>query len=97
MCRFVIYVVFCVLLCALVSSSILQWNVAQSALLLSWQIGHGAGEGGGDEAHSGQRARACSAELLIAQRGAAEPVIQPDKCNMELQSSICKFRLPLAE
>lgn len=60
-----------VLLCAFVSSSILRWNAAQSELLLSCQIGHGAGEGGGDMAHSGQRARACSMELETAPCGAA--------------------------
>lgn len=87
----------CVLLCVLVSSSILQWNVAPSALLLSWQIGHSAGEGGGDYAHSGQHARACSAELLTAQCGAAEPVSQFVDRNMQYHSSMCEFRFPLVK
>lgn len=46
----VCYHVFCVCVCYCVCfspSSILRWNVAQTELLLSCQIGHGAGEEAG--------------------------------------------------
>lgn len=92
------YMCRCVLcVCVVLSSSILQWNVVQSALLLLCQIVHGAWVGeGGDVVHSGQHAHACSTELPAAQCRASQPVSQLDNYRIHSHDSISESYLQLA-
>lgn len=75
----------------------LRRNAAQTELLLSWQIGHGAGEEAGSNlAHSGQRALACSPKLM-AFFSYQEPLDQAPRRKTHHLMTACRSGISLVD